>query len=246
MIRLKSYGAMTDQGPIRVVNEDRYGVYPKIGLFGVFDGLGGGGVGDVASEYVSAQVGEFFTQSAKDEDATLPFTVRNQYLLETNFSLNALIASHKGLFKENQKREFNSRAAVSSIVVSHMESVMSIVGVGNCRIYRVRRGALENLLPVDSISSFSTEPDRAQYRDIPLSAIGYEVEPDFHVLETRIREGDSYWLLSSGISAFLSQGDFQEAGMKGRENPKATVNELIDLATQRGATGNLTVLYLQF
>jgi len=109
MIRVKSYGAVTDQGPVRIVNEDRYGVDPKNGLYGIFDGLGGGGVGDVAAEYVCSQVGDFFSKSNGDDDATLPFAVKSQYLLETNFSLNALLASHNGLYQENQKRDFHSR-----------------------------------------------------------------------------------------------------------------------------------------
>ena len=62
-MELSSYYGKTDQGPYLNINEDDILIDLEARLFGVFDGLGGGSIGNEAVSLVKNKMYSFFNQS---------------------------------------------------------------------------------------------------------------------------------------------------------------------------------------
>ena len=60
------FGARTDVGRVRELNEDNLRVVPELNLFILSDGIGGAAHGEVASEIAVTTIEEHCRKAAKD------------------------------------------------------------------------------------------------------------------------------------------------------------------------------------
>src|SRR5437868_334092 len=139
-MKLRAYAAQTHQGPYLQVNEDGYEFDFDNDLFMVFDGLGGSGIGDRAVDKLKQEIRTFYTQISDDPNATMPLYYNPKNLLEGNAILNAIMNAHQNLLKANLEKPINQRAAASGIVAVRAESLLILIGVGNCSAYHFRQG----------------------------------------------------------------------------------------------------------
>jgi len=126
MIEIESYYAKTFQGPYLNINEDDILVDLENRLFAVFDGFGGGSVGDAAVDLAKEKIGSFFSKVSVDPDATMPYFFSPNYLLETNCLINALEIAHAGLIANNKNRPMSERAGVSCLVGIVSDNILSL------------------------------------------------------------------------------------------------------------------------
>ena len=73
---VRAYGALTDAGPVRALNEDAYLALPERQLFAVADGFGGVGCGDAAAKACLEDIKFFVENGLGDSEVTLPFVYR--------------------------------------------------------------------------------------------------------------------------------------------------------------------------
>src|SRR3989344_8917725 len=139
-MRLKAYAAQTHQGPYLQVNEDGYDFDFENELFMIFDGFGGSGLGDRTVEKLKQEIKTFYTQISDDPNATMPLYYNPRNLLEGNAILNSMMSAHQNLLKMNLERPVNQRAGASAIVAVKADSLLVLVGVGNCSAYHFRQG----------------------------------------------------------------------------------------------------------
>src|SRR5689334_7978633 len=105
---VRAYGAVSDPGPARVLNEDACLVSAEHQLFGVADGFGGNGIGDAAAKSCLGNVKYFVEAGLGDSEITLPFVYRSYLTAHANLLFNAFLFANQQLISENAKCHVNA------------------------------------------------------------------------------------------------------------------------------------------
>jgi serine/threonine protein phosphatase PrpC len=245
-MRLKAYAAQTHQGPYLQVNEDGYDFDFENELFLIMDGFGGSGIGDRATEKLKQDIKTFYTQISDDPNATMPLYYNPRNLLEGNAILNSMMNAHQTLLKSNFEKPVNQRAGASAIVAVKADSLMVLVGVGNCCAYHFRKGTLSKVIVEDTFQYLSKDQFDARFRTSPMNAIGMYPEMGHQLREVRLAEGDKIILLTDGVYAQLSEDELLYTLNKAAPDANERVNSLLKLSNSRGNTDNQTAMILEF
>ncbi len=245
-MKIKSYAAVTDQGPHLEINEDGYEFDLENQLFMVMDGFGGSGVGDKTVAVLKENIKTFYTRISADPDTTLPFFYSSKYLLEGNALINAMLHAHKLLCSTNSSLEMSQRGGASGIFAAVAENIITLVVVGNCTGYLYRQGNLKKVILEDSFKSLGHDDYVSHFQTMPMSAFGLFHELHFQVNENRIMEDDRLILITDGVYSRLTDGEIAHiAGNPDKDNTKKIEN-LFELANSRGNLDNQTAMILQF
>jgi PPM family protein phosphatase len=206
-MRLKAYAAQTHQGPYLQVNEDGYDFDFENELFLIMDGFGGSGIGDRAVDKLKQEIKNFYTQISDDPNATMPLYYNPRNLLEGNAILNSLMNAHQNLLKANIEKPVNQRAGASAIVAVKADSLMVLVGIGNCCAYHFRQGKLSKVITEDTFQYLSKDQFDLKFRTTPMNAIGMYPELGHQLREVRLAEGDKVILLTDGVYAQINEDE---------------------------------------
>lgn len=245
-MRLKAYAAQTHQGPYLQVNEDGYDFDFENELFMVVDGFGGSGFGDRATEKLKNEIKTFYTQISDDPNATMPLYYNPRNLLEGNAILNSMMNAHQNLLRSNLEKPVNQRAGASAIVAVKADSLMVLVGVGNCCAYHFRKGKLSKVIVEDTFQYLSKDQFDLRFRTSPMNAIGMYPELGHQMREVRLAEGDKIILLTDGVYAQLNDDELLYTLNKSSPDANERVNSLLKLSNSRGNTDNQTAMILEF
>jgi protein phosphatase len=118
--------------------------------------------------------------------------------------------------------------------------------VGDSRIYRLRRGALERLTRVhslwaDHVSAHGVSPARRAGQNMLTRTLGAPGEIEIDLANAgAIEAGDRFVLCSDGLWGLVT--DPEIASTAGRAAIEEACGALIDLANQRGGTDNVSVI----
>ncbi len=231
-LRLRS-SARSDVGLIRSGNEDSGYAGPR--LLVVADGMGGHAAGELASATAVA------TLALLEQHEPAPGDV----LAEMADALDATGASIRQVIDADPEL-----AGMGTTVTSiyWMGERIAIVHVGDSRSYLLRGGELSQLTHdhtyvqtlIDAGSITEAEAAIHPRRSIILRALDgmAPVEPDLSVREARA--GDRLLLCTDGLSGVMSADEIAERLRI--PDPTAAVTALVDLAMERGAPDNVTVV----
>ncbi len=236
----------SNQGPYLQVNEDSYSADILNGLFVVYDGFGGGGVGDKAVTEASINITTVYKRLGLDEEITMPFYYNYKYLLEGNALINAVHYAHKELYKKNQELNLNKRGGVSLAGLSLSENLGTFVGVGNCRLYLCRNGRPYVIYRGDSLLNVSKDLLELDNKTIPLNALGLFEVLNPSVFEFKIIEDDLVFLCSDGVYSKVSEDEINYASISYKNELSKMAEYLVSLANSRGNYDNQTMLILEF
>ncbi len=238
----------TDVGQIRDHNED-YVIskepaneqeFAQNGwLYIVADGVGGADAGEVASQFASQQTVNHYLQGDSQENW-------GQRLVD------AMQAANTDLRRMVAERNDNSRMATTMVATVINEHKAYIANVGDSRGYLWRNGTLEQITKDQSLvaklleEGAITEDEAKNHprRNVILYSLGSERTPKIDLFERFLEPGDKILLCSDGLTRhvpdaelndFLAQPDIEHA-----------VNELIDLANNRGGQDNITATIINY
>lgn len=245
-MKLKSYAAQTDQGPYLQVNEDTYDFDFENDLFMVLDGFGGSGVGDRAVDVLKNEIKTFYSQISDDPNATMPLYYNPRNLLEGNAVLNSIMSAHQNLLKQNLEKPINLRAGASGIIAARAESVLVLVGIGNCCAYHFREGTLTKVISDDSFRFLSKDNFDFKFKSFPMNALGMYPELGYQMKEIRLAEGDKVLLLTDGVYAQVTDEEITYSLTKLARDDQDRINNLLKLSNVRGNIDNLTAMILEF
>lgn len=245
-MELKAYSAKTDKGPFLQINEDDYSIDHVNELYLLFDGFGGAGIGDMTVKTVKEDIQNYYTRLSDDVDSTMPFFYSPRYLLEGNALINSVTYSHKKLFKSNQKSGLNERGGSCGIFASGSDNILNILGVGNCRAYRLRRGKIEKIIDDDSIRLLADNYDKSHLRTCPLNGLGLFEDFQYSFKEVRVEPSDVFIFLTDGVYSRIEDYEIENVINKSIMHLGDAVDELLKLSNQRGNLDNQSVVVLQF
>jgi len=229
--------ALTDQGRVRLRNEDCVHADPRSGLVAVADGMGGHNAGDVASRLAIESLISARTESARLVDA----------VAEANREIFVGAQSWPGC------EGMGTTLSAACFLPPHAQLV--VAHVGDSRVYRYRGGdeggeltriTRDHTTLQDLLDTGVYSPDQAR-RLMPRSyltrALGIAAETiiDLHTLA--VRDHDLFLLCTDGLTNMLSDAELANFFDKMHEGPLVELAEaLINAANARGGHDNISVV----
>jgi serine/threonine protein phosphatase PrpC len=239
----------TDVGP-RKMNQDYLGSWPDLGLFVVADGMGGHNAGEVASHLAVETIRDFIAESATATDITWPFGLETKSSIDTNRLTTAVRLANRKIYNEGAKSPDLSGMGTTVVAALVAGDRMTIVSVGDSRLYRLRQGALEQLTKDDTwlasvLGEKQAEDADPQHplRHVLTSVVGTKDDVKPGSREEQLVAGDRFLLCTDGIHGKLDSGSLTNLLLTA---PSASdgAESVVKEAITRGTSDNATALVI--
>lgn len=242
-----SYAVVSDIGMRRANNQDSYNIalastaegwQSRGHLFVVADGMGAHAAGELASKIAVDTI----AQSYRKRVDTIPSEAIYQAVLEAN----SLIHS-----RGQANAEFHGMGTTASVLLLLPQGGF-VAHVGDSRVYRLRRGQLEQLsfdhsLVWEMMATGQIAEDQAN-NFVPKNIITRSLGPAPHVEADRegpypLAVGDTFLLCSDGLTGQVT--DDQLGQILATLEPPEAAQALVDLANLSGGPDNITVIVVK-
>ena len=226
--------ARSDAGKLRTINEDAYLELPELGVWAVADGMGGHSAGDAASQAVV----EALASLSKTDTIDALIVAAEEKLQIVNAKLLAM-AKRKG------PTEIIGTTIVTLLAVYER---CAVIWAGDSRLYRYRKGVLTQMTDDHSlVNDFSRQsilpnetPSGGNIENIVTRAVGAGPELLLDTIHFKAQIDDRYLLCCDGLFKEMDHREISEILSRGQCNDCS--QNLIDLALERGARDNVTVI----
>lgn len=204
-------------------------------FFAVFDGMGGGDYGEVASYTAAKSACGFFVEQDRVEPHDVTESLR-EYCGEAN---GEVFRAGSSLGTE----QMGSTLAA----LYFLDGQAWVCNLGDSRCFLAREGRLEQL-SVDHTDAeemnahhiTGRKPYLTQYLGIDPSEL--RIEP--HVKRVRLSEGDIFLLCSDGLTDMVPLPEIEQI-LLARSAPREAVEALVGAALEAGGRDNITVMVFQ-
>ena len=200
-MKIRNVLTYSDKGD-RPHQEDFVLNHDEKGIFTVSDGFGGALAGKEAAQSACEATVQFLKKGAGDEDATLPFVIRNYYSLVANVLFNAVIHGNHAVLQQNEKRNVNEKGGCSTIAGYFDEDFLALANVGSTSAWLLRQGQLTELARPRTLARIRDpfSPDPIPGEDVPMMSLGMSEDLEPEIAECRVQPGDWVLLQSDGLT----------------------------------------------
>jgi len=241
-------GARTDTGRVRANNEDAVGTWQDLPqtipftehgyLFAVADGVGGNEQGEVAS---ALAIETLFHTYYGNDTTEIPTALKRAVRLANE------AVYERGL---NQSEE---RAMGTTLVAGVIrDATLVISNVGDSRAY-LSRGrtqmtpiSKDHSLVAEAVRAGQMTPEQAKtsrQRNVVTRALGQRQKVDVDIFEVDLMADDVVLLCSDGLSGIIEDAEMKQIVQA--LPPDQAASELIDLANNRNASDNVSVVIVK-
>jgi len=239
--------AATDTGMRRSNNQDSHSTVRALNvemwrqrghLFMVADGMGAHAVGELASKMACDNIPHYYNKTKAGTPA--------EAITKAFREVGALIHG-----RATANRDFQGMGTTCSSLLLLPQGAL-IAHVGDSRVYRVRRGRIDQLsfdhsLAWELIRRNHLSPENAHLsvpKNVITRSLGPEVTVEVDVEgPLAVEPGDVYVLCSDGLTGLVS--DPEVGAFAENFHPKDACRYLISLANLRGGNDNITVMILR-
>jgi PPM family protein phosphatase len=240
------YGAATDVGRVREVNEDAFLADQPV--FVVADGMGGHQGGDVASAIV---VEEFGALAGHDYDASGGAEKVAATLLECQRRISDYGAQQSGQHAGQRRRRWyaGTTAVVALLVRGDDGPRWLVANLGDSRAYRLDHGGLERVSVDHSVvqqlvdAGRITEADVATHpeRHVITRAIGGPEPSEADFFDVPLTSAGRLLLCTDGVTGMIDDAAI-EGILRETEDPRQAADELVAAAVSAGGEDNATAV----
>lgn len=227
------HSVLTHVGLVRNINEDSVLALPDRKLWIVADGMGGHAAGDFAS------------QTVIEAAATLPAGLAPRDKLS---ALRAAMARAHDAIRDEARRL--GVPVIGAAVVAFLLTDGHFVGLwaGDCRLYRLRDGAIELLTTDHSVVAQLVLAGQMTWDEAELHpqsnaitrAVGVGEALELDKVQGETRPGDRYILCSDGLTKYAG---FETLRRTAARAPLETVAEtLLQVALRGGGADNISII----
>jgi protein phosphatase len=238
-------------------NEDALEVDLNYGLAVLADGMGGLMAGREASRIV---VQEVLTKLREAVDQQVDQQVDQENDVEppreSGVSFEglgeAIQAAHQQVLQASAAEEMKAQMGSTVVIWTVADGLWSAAHVGDSRLYRWHRNALEQLSTDHSLAqrmldSGEVEPGvdvEAHYGHVLTQGLGLRqpIEPGFHGGDI-VGVGERFLLCSDGLSDMVSQEKMSQA--LAREDLEDAADQLLGFALDMGAKDNISLILIE-
>jgi protein phosphatase len=232
------------------MNQDYLGSWPELGLFVVADGMGGHNAGEVASHLAVETIRNFIAESASAPDITWPFGLETRESIDTNRLTTAVRLANRLIFSEGAKSADLSGMGTTVVAALVAGDRITIVSVGDSRMYRFRRGALEQLTKDDTwlasvLGEKMAEDADPQHplRHVLTSVVGTKDDVKPAAREEQLVSGDRFLLCTDGVHGRLDSAALTSL-LASAASAEDGAQSLVKEAITRGTSDNATALVI--
>ncbi len=244
---MKSFG-LTDKGKVREDNQDCFllELCPEKNclIASLCDGMGGAKAGGVASQLSNRT---FVSKVFEKLCAATRRSVDYRDILQSSCSETNGVAYELSRFSEEYRGM--GTTIVGGVIKNNGNGY--IINVGDSRAYllsprsnRIRQITRDHSLVQDLIRFGAITEEEARkhpQRNIITRALGTDARVDSDYFSFRIAAGELLLLCSDGLSNMLSDEEILEQS-KVNGDPESLCHSLMELALERGARDNVTVV----
>ncbi len=215
------------------------------------DGMGGRDFGEVASSLCVSTLNQnlhrYFPRSLRERrlsDAGEVAQVLAQCFDAWIRDVNTVVYEFGA--DDHRYREMGTTLAM----LYQQNDFVVLAHVGDSRIYRIRGGVVEQLTEDHSFVNTQIkmglitreQAEKSRHRNVITRSIGTRatVRPDVAVQPAVA--GDVYLLCSDGLSDLVEPPEMEAAVRRAKGDLRAAVDQLVDLANERGGGDNITVI----
>lgn len=229
------------RGKTRAKNQDVILLEPELGLYAVFDGMGGARAGEVAAQLARETLHRFVAKHL----ASRTYTPRK--LLEAAIDAAATVVFTAA--NEREERQGMGTTVVACLVVDPTRIVLGYAG--DSRAYVLRDGRLRLLTRdhtvvqrlIDAGSLTVEQAAESPYRSLLTRNLGMERGTEADMLEQAVNPGDRLLLCSDGLHERTSIEDLQRV-LTSEAKPEEVVHNLVELALSGGGTDDISAVVL--
>jgi protein phosphatase len=231
----------SQRGKARAKNQDVILLEPELGLYAVFDGMGGARAGDVAAQLARESLLRFVAKHL----ASRSYTPRK--LLEAAIDAAATVVFTAA--NEREERQGMGTTVVACLVVDPTRVVLGYAG--DSRAYALRDGRLQLLTRdhtivqrlIDEGSLTVQQAAESPFRSVLTRNLGMKKGVEPAMLEQAVNPGDRLLLCSDGLHERASVEDLQRVLMSTAKSEEV-VHDLIELAVSGGGTDDISAIVL--
>ena len=246
---IEAFGA-THPGSVRHQNEDGMVVDVPLGLFAVADGMGGHNAGEVASRLALDTIQSFVDRSQNDPDHTWPFGIDGRLDFNGNRLRTAVKLANRRVFRESESRDQYTGMG-TTIVAMLIEGTCAVLcGVGDSRIYAVRKGHIECLtrdhtwIQLLLSQNPGMDPQALQghaMRHVLTSVVGAQDDVDVSITSRPVIAGDRIVLCSDGVHGPLDGAEIARI-VERAADVRSAAEALVATALHADGRDNLTAV----
>lgn len=246
-IPLSSYG-LTDTGLRRSNNEDSFCLHDDLGLYVVADGVGGALGGEEASSLavdVIAAMVRGMLNGDQPVFGRFPGDVTDaERLLGT-----AVMAANTSVYTAGLRNQGLSGMCTTVVAVLLMGGAVATAHVGDSRIYRLRKGVLQQLTTDHSLVQEQyqkglitrDEMETSDMRHIITRVLGSHPDVDIALASQDIQAGDRLLLCSDGLTTMVPDAGIRQI-LSNASSPREACERLVGAANASGGMDNVTVV----
>jgi serine/threonine protein phosphatase PrpC len=238
----------THIGKVRQLNQDAFGIYDKLRLWLIADGMGGHPGGEVASQLAIQEMGAYFEKqnplSLKNlNESRTPEVLLRQTLEAANQAIRDYARQHIELTDMGT-------TAVAVHINIRPPSIATVAHTGDSRAYLVRGKSIRLLTRDHSLVEEHLElgiitPEQAlthPLRHIITRALGIDQIVVPSVTAVEVTEQDRILLCTDGLTKMLNDQQILDTILSDNATPDKVCQVLIEEANNRGGEDNVTVV----
>lgn len=236
-------GSATDTGPVRECNEDRVLCDDRLGIYAVFDGVGGHNAGEVASQLALETVAGYIARSADNgADDTWPMGWDPRFSATSNRLRTAVVLANQRVHLAAQSDPALQGMATTVAAVLVAGNVVSFAHVGDSRIYRLAPGVARLLTEDDAatVDQFDAAGDRIGSRRALTQALGADGDVTPSMAEMPVPPRLRLLICSDGLHGVVGIEDLAPSATEGA--PHDVAARLMAQALEAGTRDNVSVL----
>lgn len=224
----------TDVGRVRRQNEDAAWLNEKKGIYVVADGMGG----HLAGEVASAMAIDAIRRMADNHD-----------IASISVLKETVLTAHEAICERAQANKNCSGMGTTISAMWRGGRYMYIAHVGDSRIYRFRKGEMEQItqdhsLVEELVRAGIISREEAKHhprRNIITRALGTPGENAPDLLAADMEAGDLWLLCTDGLSSMISDEEIA-CVLGSEENLEKMADALLDKALAAGGRDNVTLI----
>lgn len=227
----------TDRGKIRERNQDYIVTVRgrRYTLLVVADGMGGHNAGEIASKIAATTIREFI------------FKNFDSYTDIEKLLHDAINASNSEVYNEAKRNEnLEGMGTTATCCLVYCDKVY-IGHVGDSRAYLINKVGIVKITQdhsyvqqlIDNGSITENEALNHPQRNLITRAVGTEEYVEVDTKSMDINNGDMILICSDGLTNYLNSHEIFDIV---KNKMEASVDELVDLANERGGSDNISVI----
>jgi serine/threonine protein phosphatase PrpC len=241
-------GGRSDVGQQRANNEDCFRMVQPLNLFVVSDGMGGEAHGEIAS----AMAVETVVKTCMGEETGMVAASTEghpEWSDKTKLLLNSAQLANKKIYESAEANPQQQGMGATLTAAWINGEKLSVVHVGDSRVYLLRSGVLQQLTSDHSLVAeqvrrgilTAAEAEHSELQSVLLRALGTQPEIEVDAEEHTLFPDDVLLLCSDGLTRMVAEQKIA-ATLQSESDPGRAAEKLVAQANENGGGDNVTVV----